>query len=142
MRRFILSIAPALLITLAASGNIGGCATGETCDIRFNEFYNGSSLAAQESEWSCESGGTVVFTIAFFGDGTGTRSDAGGFTWEQTRCRALDLETDSLESAALDNIDGFVDTIGGVTFGELTFEQTSDDLGDITVVCDYVEIVQ
>jgi len=142
MKRLILSIVPALLITIVSIGNIGGCSSGETCDFRFNAFYNGSTRAGQDSEWSCENGGVIVFTIAFFGDGTGTRSDAGDFTWEQTKCRALDLDTDSLESATLDNIDGFIDTIGGSTFGELTFEQTSDDLGDITVVCDYVELIQ
>jgi hypothetical protein len=142
MKRLILSIVPALLITIVSIGNIGGCSSGEVCDFRFNAFFNGSTQAGQDSEWSCENGGVVVFTIAFFGDGTGTRSDAGDFTWEQTKCRALDLDTDSLESATLDNIDGFIDTIGGSTFGELTFEQTSDDLGDITVVCDYVELVQ
>ena len=142
MKRLILSIVPALLITIVSIGNIGGCGGGETCDFRFNQFYNGSTQAGQDSEWECVNGGQVVFTIAFFGDGTGTRSDAGGFTWEQTKCRALDLNTDSLESATLDDIDGFIDTQGGTTFGEITFEQTSDELGDITVVCDYVELVQ
>ena len=143
MKRLILSIVPALLITIVSLGNIGGCGSGGgPCDFRFNQFYNGSTQAGQDSEWSCVNGGQVVFTIAFFGDGTGTRSDAGGFTWELTKCRALDLSTDSLESATLDDIDGFIGTQGGNTFGELTFEQTSDDLGDITVVCDYVALVQ
>ena len=143
MKRLILSIVPALLITIVSLGNIGGCGSGGgPCDFRFNQFYNGSTQAGQDSEWECVNGGQVVFTIAFFGDGTGTRSDAGGFTWELTKCRALDLSTDSLESATLDDIDGFIGTQGGNTFGELTFEQTSDDLGDITVVCDYVALVQ
>ncbi len=143
MKRLILSIVPALLITMVSVGNIGGCGSGGgPCDFSFNQFYNGSNAAGQDSEWSCENGGEVVFTIAFFGDGTGTRSDAGDFTWELTRCRALDLVTDSLESATLDDIDGFVSTLGGTKFGDLTFEQTSDELGDITVVCDYVELVQ
>lgn len=142
MKRLILSVLPAALLALVSIGNIGGCSSGQTCDIRFNEFYNGSSLATQDSEWSCQNGGQVVFTIAFFGDGTGTRSDAGDFTWNQTRCRALSLETDSMETADLDRIDGAVRTIGGETVGNLTFEQTSDDLGDLTVTCDYVEIVQ
>lgn len=143
MKRLILSIVPALLITIVSIGNVGGCGSGGgPCDFTFNEFYNGSNAAGQDSEWSCENGGVVVFTIAFFGDGTGTRSDAGDFTWELTKCRALDLDTDSLESATLDDIDGFIGTQGGNTFGELTFEQTSDELGDITVVCDYVELAQ
>ena len=144
MKRLILAVVPALLITVVSIGNIGGCSSGsgDTCDFIFNEFYNGSSQATQDSEWSCVNGGEVVFTIAFFGDGTGTRSDAGGFTWDLTKCRALDLETDSLESATLDNIDGFLESSGGETFGQLTFEQTSEDLGDITVVCDYIQLVQ
>jgi hypothetical protein len=139
MKRFILLTVPAILITVVSIGNIGGCSSGETCDFRFNEFYNGSSEAAQDSEWSCENGGAFVFTIAFFADGTGTRSDAGGFTWDQTKCRSLNFNTESEETGTLDEIEGFVDTIGSDTFGELTFEQTSEDLGDITVVCDYVQ---
>jgi len=142
MKRIILSALPAVLIALVSIGNIGGCSSGDTCDFRFNEFYNGSSSATQDSEWSCQNGGQVVFTIAFFGDGTGTRSDAGAFTWNQTKCRALSLDTASMESADLDNIDGEVRTIGGDTVGNLTFEQTSDDLGDITVTCEYVQLVQ
>lgn len=142
MKRIILSALPAVLIALASIGNIGGCSSGDTCDFRFNEFYNGSSSAAQDSEWSCQNGGQFVFTIAFFGDGTGTRSDAGDFTWAQTKCRALNLETVTDETADLDNIDGAVDTVGDTTFGNLTFEQTSDDLGDLTVTCEYVQIVE
>lgn len=142
MKRIILSVLPAALIALVSIGNIGGCSSGETCDIRFNEFYNGSSSATQDSEWSCQNGGVDVFTIAFFGDGTGTRSDAGDFTWTQTKCRALSLETDSDETADLDDIDGSVQTIGGETIGNLTFEQTSEDLGDITVTCQLVQLVQ
>jgi hypothetical protein len=139
MKRFILLTVPAILITMVSIGNIGGCSSGETCDFRFNEFYNGSSQAEQDSEWSCENGGQFVFTIAFFADGTGTRSDAGDFTWDQTKCRSLNFDTESDETGTLDEIEGFVDTIGSDTFGELTFEQTSEELGDITVVCDYVQ---
>lgn len=142
MKRIILSALPALLLALVSTGNIGGCSSGETCDFRFNEFYNGSSLDTQDSEWSCRNGGQFVFTIAFFGDGTGTRSDAGVFTWNQTKCRALSLETESDETADLDNIEGAVQTVGGTTFGNLTFEQTSDDLGDITVTCEYQQLVE
>ncbi len=83
-----------------------------------------------------------MFTIAFFGDGTGTRSDAGDFTWTQTKCRSLSLETETDETATLDDIEGSVRTIGGETIGNLTFEQTSEDLGDITVTCEYVQLVQ
>ena len=96
MKRLILSLIPVALIALVSIGSMGGCnSSGDVCDIRFSEFYNGSSQATQDSEWSCVNGGAVVFTIAFFGDGTGTRSDAGGFTWEQTKCRELDFDTDS-----------------------------------------------
>jgi hypothetical protein len=142
MKRIILSVLPAVLITLVSISNIGGCSSGETCDFRFNEFYNGSSLDTQDSEWSCQNGGQVVFTIAFFGDGTGTRSDAGGFTWTQTKCRSLNLETETDETATLDDIEGSVRTIGDDTIGNLTFEQTSDDLEDITVTCELVQLVQ
>ena len=142
MKRIILSVLPAALIALVSIGNIGGCSSGETCDFRFNEFYNGSSLETQESEWSCQNGGQIVFTIAFFGDGTGTRSDAGDFTWTQTKCRSLNLETETDETATLDDIEGSVQTIAGETIGNLTFEQTSDDLGDTTVTCELVQLVQ
>lgn len=142
MKRIILSVLPAALITMISIGNIGGCSSGDTCDFRFNEFYNGSSFDTQDSEWSCQNGGQFVFSIAFFGDGTGTRSDAGDFTWTQTKCRSLNLETLTDETATLDDIDGAVQTIGGDTIGNLAFEQTSEDLGDITVTCELVQIVQ
>ena len=143
MKRIILSLIPAVLITLISVGNIGGCGSGGgPCDIRFNTFYNGSSQAEQDSEWQCQNGGQDVFTIAFFGDGTGTRSDAGDFTWEQTKCKSLDFETTSLESGTLDDIAGTVNTIDGQKFGQLAFNQTSDDLGDISVTCEYVALVQ
>ena len=142
MRRIILSAIPAVLITLVSIGSIGGCSSGDTCDFRFSEFYNGSSLDTQDSDWSCQNGGQFVFTIAFFGDGTGTRSDAGDFTWTQTKCKSLTLDTVTDETATLDRIEGAVRTVGGTTFGNLTFEQTSDDLGDLTVTCEYEQFDQ
>lgn len=135
MRGLRISLAGLFVIVLVALSGSGGCNSGDTCDIRFVELTNGRTAETQESEWSCVNAGIVVFTIAFFTDGTGVRSDAGDFVWEQTKCREVDLETLELEEAILDNIDGRIDTVGGVTFGTLTFRQTSDDLGDLTVTC-------
>lgn len=142
MRRMILSCIPVILIAIVAAGSIGGCSSGGTCNFVFNPLTNGSSAATQDSQWSCKNADVEVFTIAFFGDGTGTRSDAGDFTWDQTKCESLDFETASLETGTLDNLSGFITTIGGDTIGQLSFDQTSDDLGDITVVCDLQPIVQ
>jgi hypothetical protein len=91
MRRLILSLLPVMLIAFAAAGSIGGCSSGSGsgCDFNFNLLTNGSSADARDSEWSCKNANVEVFTIAFFGDGTGTRSDAGDFTWELTKCRNL-----------------------------------------------------
>jgi hypothetical protein len=137
MRRLILSLFPVILIAIVAAGSIGGCNSGNSCNFDFNDLTNGSSAETQDSEWSCKNGDVVVFTIAFFGDGTGTRSDAGDFTWEQTKCESLNFETVSLESGTLNKIQGFLNIVAQVPIGSLSFEQSSDDLGDITVSCDY-----
>ena len=138
MRRILLSsVTAGVILAFVSVANIGGCEAGDVCDFEFNEFYNGSSSETQDSEWECERGGQLIFTIAFFGDGTGVRSDVGEFTWEQIRCRTVDFETASLESGTFDNIDGNVYSTGDTTFGNLAMEQESDDLGDISVVCTY-----
>ncbi|MCL4245997.1 MAG: hypothetical protein KJ002_12855 [Candidatus Dadabacteria bacterium] len=123
MRGLRLSLAGLFVIALVALSGSGGCNSGEVCDIRFTEFLNG---------------GVVVFTIAFFSDGTGVRSDAGDFDWEQTKCREVELETVELEQATLDRIEGGVQEVAGVIVGSLSFRQTSDDLGDLTVACSLV----
>lgn len=135
MRGLRLSLAGLFVIVLVALSGSGGCNSGDVCDIRFVELTNGTSEETQESEWACENAGVVVFTIAFFSDGTGVRSDAGDFVWELTKCREIELETLELEEALLDRIDGRIETVAGVTFGSLTFRQTSEDLGDLTVSC-------
>ncbi|MEQ9619842.1 MAG: hypothetical protein RIG61_11815 [Deltaproteobacteria bacterium] len=138
MRRILTSsVTAAILLVLVAIANTGGCKSGETCDFTFNQFLNGSSADTQDSEWECQNGGVIVFTIAFFGDSTGFRSDTGEFTWEQIRCRAIDFETVALETGTFDNIMGTITTIGDRTLGNLSLEQESDELGDITVTCTY-----
>ncbi len=138
MRRILMSsVTAAIFLVLVAIANTGGCKSGETCDFTFNQFLNGSSADTQDSEWECQNGGVVVFTIAFFGEGTGFRSDAGEFTWEQIRCRAVDFETLALETGTFDNIMGSITTTGDRTLGDLSLEQQSDELGDITVACTY-----
>ena len=129
---------PVVLFVLVALSGSGGCNSGDVCDIRFSEFLNGTSEETQDSEWQCENGGVIVFTIAFFSDGFGVRSDAGDFEWEQTKCKEVDLETLALEQATLDRIEGGVREVAGVTVGTLSFRQTSDELGDLTVSCNLV----
>jgi len=139
MRRILFtSVTAAVILILASLANIGGCKAGSSCDLNFIEvFVNGSSPDTQDSEWECENGGVLVFTIAFFTDGTGFRSDAGDFTWEQTDCHTVDFETISLESGSFVNIQGNVATTGSTTLGNLSMEQQSDDFGDIQVACTY-----
>ena len=139
MKRMLLtSVTVAVILISVSLANIGGCKAGSSCDLNFIVvFVNGSSSDMQDSEWECENGGVLVFTIAFFRDGTGFRSDAGEFTWEQTGCYAVDFETVSLESGSFVNIQGYVATTGSTTFGNLSMEQQSDDLGDIQVACTY-----
>jgi hypothetical protein len=139
MMRVHLSLLPVILISIVAVGNIGGCGNlGFPCSYNFNTLTNGLSPETQDSEWSCKNGGIEVFTIAFFGGGVGTRSDAGDFTWDQTNCRTIEFETESQESGTLDKVKGSLLTVGQVPTGTLTFDQSSEDLGNISVVCDYV----
>lgn len=138
MRRMLVSSVPGLiLIALISITSIGGCKSGDSCDFTFNLFTNGSTPETQDSEWECERGGELIFTIAFFGDGTGFRSDVGEFVWEQKHCRIVDFETIALETGSFENIEGAITTIGDTTLGNLSLQQVSDDLGDITVGCTY-----
>ncbi len=138
MRRMLITSIPCLiLIVLVSIASMGGCKSGETCDFTFNDFKNGVSPGTQDSEWECFIGGQLIFTIAFFGDGTGFRSDVGDFVWEQKHCRIVDFETAALETGTFENIDGSIGTVGDMTYGNLFLEQVSDDLGDITVACTY-----
>lgn len=138
MRRTLVSSVPGLiLIALVSIASIGGCKSGETCDFTFNDFKNGPSADTQDSEWDCFNGGQLIFTIAFFGDGTGFRSDVGEFVWEQKHCRIVDFETAELETGSFENVEGAITAIGDTIIGDLSLQQVSDDLGDITVACTY-----
>src|SRR3972149_129064 len=101
MRKVLLSSAAvAVLITIISLGNIGGCSSN-ICDFGISSIYSGADLGGQASEWECRTGGVVEYTIAFFADGTGTRSDIGDFTWVQTECKQLEFTADSGEFATL-----------------------------------------
>ena len=66
MRRiFLPSVTGFIIIALVSIASIGGSEAGDVCDFEFNEFYNGSSLETQDSEWECDRGGQLVFTIWF-----------------------------------------------------------------------------
>lgn len=139
MRKVLLSSAAlAVLITIVSLGNIGGCGGGGLCNFRIANIYNGASFEDQDSEWECRTGGAVEYAIAFFADGTGTRSDIGDFVWEQTACKRLDFTADSGEFATLKGLAVSGGIIGGVQFGNLNFNQVSEDLGDFGYKCELI----
>ncbi len=138
MRKVLLSSAAlALLVTVLSFGSIGGCG-GNLCGFRIANIYNGADFGDQDSEWECRTGGVVEFTIAFFADGTGTRSDIGDFVWEQTACERLEFTADSGEFAELRGLEVSRGFIAGDEFGTLKFKQVSDDLGDFGYKCDLI----
>src|SRR3990172_10677216 len=95
MRKVLLSSAAvAVLITVVSLGNIGGCGGGDLCNFGISSIYNGADFSDQDSEWECKTGGVVEYSIAFFADGTGIRSDIGEFTWVQTECKQLEFTPD------------------------------------------------
>ncbi|MCK5709938.1 MAG: hypothetical protein KAI07_05305, partial [Deltaproteobacteria bacterium] len=116
-----------------------GCGdVGQKCNFDLNIFYNGPSMELQSSQWDCKRGGETVFTMGLFGDFTGVRSDIGDFIFNQDQCGRIDFET--LEGTGmLTKIEGNVFSQGGVTIGNLAFDQVSDDFGDISVACDLVQ---
>lgn len=131
MKGIVLAAPVFLLSLILALGNMGGC-TDSTCDLILNSILNGSSINDQTSEWDCKRGGETVFTLALFGDMTGTRSDIGDFVYDRTECRRIVFENAD-GTGKLTGLDGDSRT------GLLSFEQVSDDFGDITVACDFVE---
>jgi hypothetical protein len=139
MRKILLSSAAlAVLLTVVSLGNIGGCGGGNLCDFVIANIYNGADFGDQDTEWECRTGGVVEYTIAFFADGTGNRSDLGDFTWVQTKCTQLEFTTDEGDFATLRGLSVSRGIIGGVEFGQLKFNQVSDDLGDFGYTCDLV----
>ncbi len=139
MRNIISSLFVVALFLILVTGNIGGCGdVGQKCNFDLNIFYNGSSIGEQTSEWDCKRGGETVFTMGLFGDFTGVRSDLGDFIFNQDQCEIIDFET-LAGTGMLKNIEGNVFSQGGDTFGNLAFDQVSDDFGDISVVCNLVE---
>lgn len=139
MRNIISSLFVVALFLILVTGNIGGCGdVGQKCNFDLNIFYNGSSINEQTSEWDCKRGGETVFTMGLFGDFTGVRSDIGDFIFNQDQCGIIDFET-LVGTGMLKNIEGNVVSQGGVTIGNLAFDQVSDDFGDISVVCNLVE---
>lgn len=139
MRKVILSSAAlAFLITIISLGNIGGCGGSNLCDFGISSIYNGANFDDQDSEWECRTGGVVEYTIAFFADGTGTRSDIGDFTWVQTECKRLEFTADEGESAELKGLQVTLATIGGEQFGQMKFSQVSEDLGNFGYTCELI----
>jgi hypothetical protein len=139
MRKLLLSSAAlAVLLAFVSLGNIGGCGGDNLCDFGISSIYNGGSFAGQDSEWECRTGGVVEYTIAFFADGTGTRSDIGDFVWEQTDCKQLVFTADTGEFATLRGLQVTGGIIGGEQFGVLKFNQVSDDLGNFGYTCDLI----
>jgi hypothetical protein len=138
MRKFLLSSAAlAVLVTFVSLLNMGGCGDN-LCNFGISSIYNGANFGDQDSEWECRTGGVVEYTIAFFADGTGTRSDIGDFTWVQTECKQLQFAADSGESATLRGLQVTGGIINGEQFGQLKFNQVSDDLGDFGYTCELI----
>lgn len=133
MKKIISGLSVVALFIILALGNIGGCGDGDSpCDFEFNAFLNGATFMDQDSEWDCKRGGETVFTLGFFGDSTGTRSDIGDFIYDRNKCRTVQFENEDGEGK-LNNMEG------NSILGTLSFNQVSDDFGDTAVVCDLVE---
>src|SRR3990167_5910922 len=138
MRKVLLSSAAvAVLITIVSLGNIGGCSSN-IYDFGISNICNGAAFSDQDSEWECRTGGVVEYTIAFFADGTGTRSDIGNFTWVQTECKQLEFTADSGEFATLKGLQVTGGIIGGEKFGQMKFNQVSPDLGNFGYTCELI----
>lgn len=119
------------LFVILAFGSISGC-NDTPCDFDLNSFLNGNTMNDQISEWDCKRGGETVFTLAWFADLTGTRSDIGDFVFDRQKCRSVNFENE-LGTGRLKNLQG------SSNLGTLSFKQVSDDFGDTEVVCDLVE---
>jgi len=139
MRKILLSSAAlAVLLAVVSLGNIGGCGGSNICDFGISSIYNGANFGDQDSEWECRTGGVVEYTIAFFADGTGNRSDLGDFTWVQTECKQLEYTTDESDFATLRGLSVTGGIINGEKFGQMKFNQVSEDLGNFGYTCELV----
>ncbi len=86
MKKTLSVMALVSCLFIAACGSEGG----DSCDFNISSITNGASLATATSIWSCTAG-----NLTFTDDGAGLDSSVGAFTWSETGCRSLSVNTAS-----------------------------------------------
>ena len=116
---FAMIIAACLAITACGGG-------GGACNFDILTFTNGATVATATSAWACQCG-NQVFAFVFADDGAGFDTTIGAFTWTETGCRQVAIDS-AFGDATITDIDG------SIASGIATFHQ-SGDLGEGDCSC-------
>lgn len=112
-----LTVCICFLIAGGCGGGGGSDSEDDSCDFEISTATNGESLTSVDSFWVCESDQVDDFEFGIFENGTGLATNIEQFTWEETGCRSIFIDS-GLGDADIVNID--------VTDGILTFVIESD----------------
>ena len=120
-----LTLAPLLVFILASCGGSGEGGPPQlgldqnltrTCTFQLSSFLNGPNPRDARTYWECRSNGRV-FTTQIYNDGTGYSNTGGAYTWSQTGCNSIVLNTSA-------NTETITDIAGSVNSGIVTFRDT------------------
>lgn len=122
MRKLLCSIVLISAFSSCGGDSGGGTQLGldqnlsRTCTFQLSSFLNGSNPQNSRNYWECRSNGRV-FTTQIYNNGTGYSNTGGAYTWSQTGCNSIVLNTSA-------NTETITDIAGSVNSGIVTFRDT------------------
>ncbi|MGE0630925.1 MAG: hypothetical protein AB7O96_00840 [Pseudobdellovibrionaceae bacterium] len=116
-----------LLTAISCGGNSNDLGidpnAAANCDFQISDFTNGDTSQNASSQWNCQSNGQS-FAFQIFDDGTGYSTAGGAFTWSQTGCTDIELES-SVATEKVSNINGSIQS-GIITFKDSALGVTAN----------------
>lgn len=113
------------VILLGGLGGLPGCGGGApaVCDFVLSLVANGPSASQPDGTyWSCQDSTLTPFDLIFFEDGAGATGGIGAFTWQETGCGVVTLQT-SVGQIIASNL------MGSKSSKVVTGDLTASDLG-------------
>ena len=112
-----------ILLPLGGIVGCGGSPSPEACDFVLSLVANGPSASQPDGTfWSCQDSTQTRFDMILFGDGAGATESLGAFTWQETGCGIVTLQTSVGEVIASD-------LMGSKSSEVLTGDLSASDLG-------------
>ena len=136
MKELFLSLVIMMVVAMTLIGCNGTTPTTGECEKSISEFTLGPSAAEATRYWACSVGGTNLYGLDIYDDGTGEMAfEPEGadpylvdFTYEQKSCQPVEIETERDESVTFSNMSG------SYASEEWSFHQAGD-FGEYDVTC-------